>query len=188
MLEITKSRKSKHKHFLQRITLNIFDVAPFRAFVLATTLSFMAFTPVAAQDWDKGYDAYQAGDYATALQEWRPLAEQGDVFMQYYLGSLYREGEVFPQDYAKAVKWYRLAAEQGLALAQHNRGVMYGRGGDPQDNIMAHMWYSLAAANGIKKAHKFRSVIAKRMTPAAIEKAQAMARECMSSGYTKCGD
>jgi len=26
-----------------------------------------------------------------------------------------------------------------------------------------------------------------KMTPAAIQEAQAMARECMSSGYTKCG-
>ena len=48
-------------------------------FVLATMLSFMAFTPVAAQDFAKGYDAYQAGDYATALKEWRPLAEQGNI-------------------------------------------------------------------------------------------------------------
>ena len=48
-------------------------------FVLATMLSFMAFTPVTAQDYQKGYDAYQAGDYATALQEWRPLAEQGNI-------------------------------------------------------------------------------------------------------------
>ena len=43
-------------------------------FVLATMLSFMAFTPVTAQDLQKGYDAFEAGDYATVLQEWRPLA------------------------------------------------------------------------------------------------------------------
>ena len=48
-------------------------------FVLATMLSFMAFTPVTAQDYQKGYDAYQAGDDATALKEWRPLAEQGNI-------------------------------------------------------------------------------------------------------------
>ena len=46
---------------------------------LATMLSFMTFSPVAAQDFAKGYDAYQAGDYATALKEWRPLAEQGNI-------------------------------------------------------------------------------------------------------------
>ena len=59
---------------MPRITLNIFDATPFRAFVLATMVSFLAFTPVAAQDWNKGVDAYNAGYYATALQEWRPLA------------------------------------------------------------------------------------------------------------------
>ena len=47
-------------------------------FVLATMLSFMAFTPVVAQDWNKGMDAYDAKDYVTVLQEWCPLAEQGD--------------------------------------------------------------------------------------------------------------
>ena len=64
---------------MPRITLNIFDVTPFRAFVLATMLSFMAFTPATAKDYQKGYDDYQAGDYATALKEWRPLAEQGNI-------------------------------------------------------------------------------------------------------------
>ena len=29
-------------------------------------------SPVAAQDYIKGYDAYEAGDYVTALREWRP--------------------------------------------------------------------------------------------------------------------
>jgi hypothetical protein len=32
-----------------------------------------------AQDLDAGLTAFDAGDYATALQEWRPLAEQGDA-------------------------------------------------------------------------------------------------------------
>ena len=28
-------------------------------------------------DWNEGLTAYQSGDYATALREWTPLAEQG---------------------------------------------------------------------------------------------------------------
>jgi hypothetical protein len=43
-------------------------------FALATMLSFMVFTPMAAQDFDKGVDRYNAGDYKTALKEWRPPA------------------------------------------------------------------------------------------------------------------
>ena len=30
-----------------------------------------------SQDFQKGYAAYESGDYATALREWTPLAEQG---------------------------------------------------------------------------------------------------------------
>ena len=64
---------------------------------------------------------------------------------------------------------------------------MYSTGqGVLEDNVMAHMWYNLGAANGSELAGTNRSKVSKKMTPTAIEKAQAMARECMSSGYTKC--
>ena len=86
------------------------------------------------------------------------------------------------------MKWFRLAAEQGDAQAQNNLGVMYKNGkGVLQDNTMAHMWYNIGAANGNENGGTNRDRIAKEMTPAAIEKAQAMARECMSSNYKKCG-
>ena len=42
--------------------------------VLATVFS-MAITPSAAQDYEKGLEAAKLGDFQTALQEWRPLAE-----------------------------------------------------------------------------------------------------------------
>ena len=47
----------------------------------ATALIVMLTLPVAVatQDLQKGYVAYQRGDYATALLEWRPLAEQGNT-------------------------------------------------------------------------------------------------------------
>ena len=50
---------------------------------------------------------------------------------------------------------------------------------------MAHMWYNICAANG--QAGKWRDELEGLMTPADISKAQAMARECMSGGYDKCG-
>ena len=65
---------------------------------------------------------------------------------------------------------------------------MYGQGmGVLQDNVMAHMWLNIASANGADEAGGWRDEIGEKMTPADISKAQAMARECMSSGYTKCG-
>ena len=193
-------------------------------FVLATMLSFMVFMPVVAQDLQKGMDAANSGNYATAFKELHPLAEQGLAEAQFILGGMYLNGRGVPQDYDEAVKWfrlatkqwaadtqwifshkqhdgdgalkknadtlkwYRLAAEQGNAIAQADLGEMYATSkGVPQDNVMAHMWYNLGAANGHKLSGTNRDEIAKKMSPAAIEKAQAMARECMRSGYIKCG-
>jgi uncharacterized protein len=107
----------------------------------------------AAQDFDAGVAAQQAGDYATALGVWTPLAEQGNAGAQYNLGVLYANGQGVPQDYAGAAKWHRLAAEQGDADAQFTLGVMYDNGqGVPQDYAEAMKWYRLAANQGYADA------------------------------------
>ena len=40
-------------------------------------------------DFQKGVTAYESGEYATALREWNPLAEQGNAVAQYNLGLMY---------------------------------------------------------------------------------------------------
>ena len=138
-------------------------------------------------DFDKGLDAAQSGDFATALREWKPLAEQGNASAQFNLGLMYRKGLGVPQDYKTAVKWYTLAAEQGYADAQYNLGVMYGNGtGVIQDNVYAHMWFNIAASSGDEDASENRDIAAKRMTPADISTAQKLARECVRKNYTGC--
>ena len=113
----------------------------------------MLATSAFAQDFQKGLDAANSGDYATALQEWRPLAEQGDADAQFNLGLMYRKGAGVPQDYSEAVKLYRLAAEQGVADAQTNLGVRYQNGqGVPQDYTEAAKWYRMAAEQGYATA------------------------------------
>ncbi len=52
--------------------------------------------------WDEGVAAYYRGDYATALREFRVLAEQGDAKAQFSLGVMYRNGQGVTQDYAAA--------------------------------------------------------------------------------------
>jgi TPR repeat protein len=156
----------------------------FTAITFLTALSL----PVYAQDFQKGVAAYNAGDFASAVKEFRPFAEAGGSVSQYNLGLMYKNGQGVPQDYKEALKWYRLAVEQGYAMAQNNLGLMYAKGhGVLQDNAIAHMWYNIGAANGDDLGGNNRDNLAKQMTPADISKAQAMARECMNSGYTKCG-
>jgi hypothetical protein len=51
--------------------------------VLAITLLVGGVSVATAQDLNKGFEAAQSGDFETALQEWRPLAEQGNAPAQY---------------------------------------------------------------------------------------------------------
>lgn len=104
-------------------------------------------------DFEMGRKALNQGDYATALKEWKPLAEQGDARAQTVLGLMYTNGIGVPRDDAEAVKWFRLAADQGYAQAQYNLGVMYAVGqGIQQDDAEAVKWYRLAAVQGYVKA------------------------------------
>ena len=110
---------------------------------------------LAGADFQAGKDAYDRGDYDTALAEFRPLAEQGDPKAHYYLAKMYGQGQGVPQDYTEAMKWFRLAADQGYAGAQSNLGFMYEQGkGVSQDYQEAVRWYRLAADQGEAVAQK----------------------------------
>jgi uncharacterized protein len=138
-------------------------------------------------DYDKGVAAFRSGDFATALREFRTLAEQGDTVAQFNLGEMYRLGDGVSEDHKRAAGWYTLAAEQGHATAQHRLGVLYFWGlGVIQDYVYAHMWLNIAASNGNEDGGTFRDFIAKRITPAQIEKAQDLARECVAKKYKGC--
>ncbi len=113
--------------------------------VLALALS----APVLAADYQAGLEAFQRDDYATALKELRPLAEQGNAEAQDLLGRMYSGGFGVTRDEAEAMKWYRLAAEQGNASGQVSLGSAYDFGwGVSQDYAEAVKWYRLAAEQG----------------------------------------
>ena len=106
-----------------------------------------------AADFDKGFNAYSEGDYATALAEWQSLAEQGDANGQFGLGLLYANGWGVDLNDDEALKWYGLAAGQGHAEAAYNLGVMNANGwGVPQSDDEAFKWYSMAADRGFTTA------------------------------------
>ena len=151
-------------------------------------LTLLVGNPAFSADLQKGLNAAQRGDYATALREWTPLAEQGNARAQFNLGLMYELGRGVPQDYKTAVKWFTLAAKQGDARAQFNLGLMYGYGeGVLQDYVYAHMWWNIAASSGKnKKASKNKDLVAKRMTSSQIKKAQKLARECVRKNYKGC--
>jgi len=117
-------------------------------FLLAIIFIALLGSPAIA-DFAKGLAAAESGDFATALQEWEPIAEQGNVDAQYRLGIMYRRGEGVTQDYRVAIKWFKLAAEQGNVSAQSNLGAIYDQGlGVDQDSSAAFVWFKLAAGQG----------------------------------------
>jgi uncharacterized protein len=152
-----------------------------------STVSFLAlmlFQPAVCwgQDFDKGVVAYQRGNYAAALKQWRPLANQGDASAQNNLGVMYALGLGVVRDYAEAVKWYRKAANQGNVSAQNNLGTMYYIGqGVLQEYVQAHTWWNIAAAKGNKNSVKNRDMVANLMTPTQIAEAQRMARDWVAA-------
>jgi TPR repeat protein len=118
-------------------------------FTITLVLSIICLAVPAWADFQAGMDANNRGDYATALREWRPLAEQGDALAQYNLGILYRKGRGVPQDDVQARQWYAKAAAQGQAKAQFNLGTLYFNGeGVPKDYQQALRWFRLAADQG----------------------------------------
>ena len=120
---------------------------------------FVGLSPVYA-GLEEGLLAYDRGDYETAFNEFKPLAEKGDAVAQYGLGLMYYYGEGVPQDYAEASKWYKQAADQELEQAQNNIGVMYYYGqGVPKDYAEAFKWYKQAADQGNAMSQKNLGVL-----------------------------
>jgi len=122
-----------------------------RVLVKLVILALFLFAPalVLAEDLQKGLQAYEMGDYETALAQCLPLAEAGDAGAQFCVGRMYGNGFGVAMDDAEALKWYGLAAAEGHAEAQFNLGVMYANGwGVDMNDAEAARLYRQAAENG----------------------------------------
>ena len=136
--------------------------------------------------YDQGKGVIQS--YVEAVKWYRFAADQGNATAQYFVGASYANGKGVEQNDIEAIKWFRLAADQGDATAQNFIGMIYENGsGSIQNDVIAHMWYNVGSANGSEDGEKNRGMIEKKMTHEEIAKAQAMAQDCMSSGYKNCG-
>lgn len=114
---------------------------------LFITLLFGAGSAMA--DYDDAVAAYERGNYAAAVVEFRSLAEKGSAKAQFNLGFMYNRGDGVAQNYAESVKWFLKAAEQGDVMAQYSLGGVYFRGeGVAQNYAEAVKWFRMAADQG----------------------------------------
>ena len=94
--------------------------------VKLSPMIFLAFfISVSAADFDEVYSAYEKQKYDIALEGFLELANENHMESQYYLGTMYREGEGVDQDYSKSLEWYLKAANLGSKGAQHNVALFY---------------------------------------------------------------
>lgn len=97
----------------------------------------------------KALELYKDGDYAGALRHWLPLAMEGDIDSQAWIGTLYENGHGVDVSDREAFEWYQRSAEGGNCLAQNNVGVMYAHGrGVPQDYGRSAQWFGRAVEQG----------------------------------------
>jgi TPR repeat protein len=126
----------------------------------------------------EGLAAYERGDWAAALAEWRPLADAGLVEAQYNLGLLHHEGKGVPQDAARAHAWFLAAAKGGFARAQYRVAEMYEAGdGVERDLVQAHVWFTAAREQKYRDAKKRKRRVAKQMDEYEIAEAEMLTRE-----------
>ncbi|MXO89414.1 SPOR domain-containing protein [Pontixanthobacter aquaemixtae] len=90
---------------------------------LAASLTFGVAAPALAE-LNAGYDAWNRGDYATAVREWRDLAAEGNADAQFNMAQAYRLGRGVEQNSAQAEILIAKAAAQGHIKATDTYGLL----------------------------------------------------------------
>jgi TPR repeat protein len=133
----------------------------------------------ASAGMEEGVAAYQRGDHAAAIREFKPLAEKGDPKAQFHLGEIHGQGRGVKRDLKEAARWYRQAAMQGHGEAQAVLGGLYAAGlGVPRDFGLAYYWLIIAATwnpeDFSEEAYRSLGAVAKFLS--AKEQAEALRR------------
>ena len=100
------------------------------------------------------------GKYQEAASWYQKAADAGLSAAAYNLGTLYYNGQGFPQDYAKALHWFQAAANRNDAYAEFQLGMMYDTGHGVEASPEQEMyWYTKAARQGLSAAQYNLAVI-----------------------------
>ncbi len=154
--------------------------------------AFLLWLPMAYADQarhDEATQAYNSGDFATALSILIPLAEFGSATAQHNLGIMYEKGEGVIKDPKEAFDWYLKAAKQGYGPSQYNVSIFYVKGEFvPQDFVRSYMWVSIAELNNYEEAQDFKRAAEKNLSVDELIEGIDLALLCLESNYQNCGD
>lgn len=96
-----------------------------------------------------GVDAWERGDYKTAIDRWRGPAIAGNPDAQFNLGQAYKLGRGVKADLAQAEEWYRKAAVQGHEQAEDNYGLALFQNGKRAEAVQ---WLTRSSERGEPRA------------------------------------
>lgn len=120
----------------------------FRFFPVAGAIVTLPLTPALA-DVKAGVDAWSAGNYEAAVNEWKPLADAGDPDAMFNLAQAYKLGRGIPADPRKAEELYGKAAAKGHVQASDTYGLLLFQHGD---HARAMPYIQASAARGDPRA------------------------------------
>ncbi|MBW0145266.1 SPOR domain-containing protein [Sphingomicrobium clamense] len=105
--------------------------------IATAALALVLAAPLAAQDSEvkAGIDAWTRGDFASAVETWAPLAENGNADARFNLGQAYRLGRGVDRDLARAQSLFRSAAAAGHLEAQAVLGLMLFNDGNREEAL-----------------------------------------------------
>ncbi|MEW5902747.1 MAG: tetratricopeptide repeat protein [Pseudomonadota bacterium] len=97
--------------------------------------------------------AMEKKDYATAMKEWRALADKGNADAQFHVGQMLGLGLGVEIDNKAAIAWYQKAAQQKHDVAAYSLSLAYTQGvGVAEDKAAALEWLKTSAALGFARA------------------------------------
>ena len=76
------------------------------------------------ENYQAGIDAYNSGDFKTAMEQAKLLAPLGNADAQFYLGKMYAEGKGTLQRNTHAHMWFNLASANGHGEAGQQRDAL----------------------------------------------------------------
>ena len=106
-----------------------------------------------AEDLPTAIDAFERGEYVTALELYETLAGQGNAEAQFQLGLMYEQGLGTDVDRQTAQRYYQQAAEQQSPQALDALGTLYLKGEGVIQNFKESLrLFQQAAAQGYPQA------------------------------------
>lgn len=125
--------------------------------------------------------AARAGDYATALSIWEPMARAGNARAQNNIAACFSGGHGVNENAELAAQWLALSAASGDPVGQRNLATLHFRGeGVAQDDDEAMRLYRLAAGQGDATAQDMLSWMLAEQ--GAYEEARAFAEKAAAQG------